>query len=60
MLGPSGLVLLSPLVAGLGVGKDTSGPSLNVVMKLSAIISLVFGIAIKHYSNDDGASLWLQ
>merc|ERR1712224_234416 len=26
--------------------KDTSGPALNIVMKLTAIISLVFGTAI--------------
>merc|ERR1712151_277338 len=28
--------------------KDTSGPSLNIVMKLTAIISLVFGSVIAH------------
>merc|ERR1719377_347954 len=31
--------------------KDTSGPALNIVMKLTAIISLVFGSAIAKYSN---------
>merc|ERR1712008_70507 len=31
--------------------KDTSGPALNIVMKLTAIISLVFGSAIASYSN---------
>merc|ERR1711957_1126660 len=31
--------------------KDTSGPALNIVMKLTAIISLVFGQAILKYSN---------
>merc|ERR1719498_2251592 len=31
--------------------KDTSGPALNIVMKLTAIISLVFGSAIDSYSN---------
>merc|ERR1711972_377647 len=70
MLAPGALVILSPLVAGLGfvkgseahknsvtgdtVGdplKDTSGPALNIVMKLTAIISLVFGSAIADFSN---------
>merc|ERR1712167_10928 len=32
--------------------KDTSGPALNIVMKLTAIISLVFGAAIDSYSNE--------
>merc|ERR1712028_37003 len=31
--------------------KDTSGPALNIVMKLTAILSLVFGSAIADYSN---------
>merc|ERR1712199_16351 len=31
--------------------KDTSGPALNIVMKLTAIISLVFGTAIANQSN---------
>merc|ERR1712050_807717 len=34
--------------------KDTSGPALNIVMKLTAIISLVFGSAIAGFSNADG------
>merc|ERR1711934_1233455 len=34
--------------------KDTSGPALNIVMKLTAIISLVFGSAINDYSNEEG------
>merc|ERR1719182_835122 len=34
--------------------KDTSGPALNIVMKLTAIISLVFGSAIAEYSNAEG------
>lgn len=38
--------------------KDTSGPALNIVMKLTAIISLVFGTAIKNYSNAQGGPFW--
>jgi len=38
--------------------KDTSGPALNIVMKLTAIISLVFGSAIADYSNACGGPLW--
>jgi len=40
--------------------KDTSGPALNIVMKLTAIISLVFGTAIKEYSSEDGGPIWLK
>merc|ERR1712157_205813 len=40
--------------------KDTSGPALNIVMKLTAIISLVFGTAIKDYSNSEGGPFWLK
>merc|ERR1712141_41200 len=39
--------------------KDTSGPALNIVMKLTAIISLVFGTAIKNCSNTKGGPWWL-
>merc|ERR1719400_2759318 len=39
--------------------KDTSGPALNIVMKLTAIISLVFGTAIRNSSNSDGGPIWL-
>merc|ERR1712190_47899 len=39
--------------------KDTSGPALNIVMKLTAIISLVFGTAIRNYSNTSGGPIWL-
>merc|ERR1719247_1071579 len=39
--------------------KDTSGPALNIVMKLTAIISLVFGDVIRQYSNDAGGPKWL-
>merc|ERR1712151_805901 len=38
--------------------KDTSGPALNIVMKLTAIISLVFGSAIAEYSNESGGPIW--
>jgi inorganic pyrophosphatase len=40
--------------------KDTSGPALNIVMKLTAIISLVFGSVIAEYSNAEGGPLWLN
>jgi len=40
--------------------KDTSGPALNIVMKLTAIISLVFGTAIAEFSNADGGPYWLK
>merc|ERR1719444_679125 len=40
--------------------KDTSGPALNIVMKLTAIISLVFGTAIKNASNSSGGPLWIK
>merc|ERR1719265_1664035 len=33
--------------------KDTSGPALNILIKLSAITSLVFGAAIKAHSDPD-------
>jgi len=39
--------------------KDTSGPALNIVMKLSAIISLVFGATIESWSTPDGGPAWL-
>merc|ERR1711976_413699 len=39
--------------------KDTSGPALNIVMKLTAIISLVFGTVIANYSNKEGGPFWL-
>jgi len=38
--------------------KDTSGPALNIVMKLTAIISLVFGSAIAEWSNAEGGPFW--
>merc|ERR1711904_253979 len=39
--------------------KDTSGPALNIVMKLTAIISLVFGSVIAKYSTETGGPFWL-
>merc|ERR1712157_487941 len=39
--------------------KDTSGPALNIVMKLTAIISLVFGTAIAERSGPTGGPIWL-
>jgi len=38
--------------------KDTSGPSLNIVVKLSAIMSLVFAAVIDHCSNAEGGPMW--
>merc|ERR1719163_1837354 len=40
--------------------KDTSGPAINIVVKLTAIISLVFGTVIANYSNADGGPFWLS
>merc|ERR1712139_254674 len=40
--------------------KDTSGPALNIVMKLTAIISLVFGDQIREYSNAAGGPYWVE
>merc|ERR1711865_1062335 len=40
--------------------KDTSGPALNIVMKLTAIMSLVFGTAIASCSNSEGGPMWLN
>jgi len=39
--------------------KDTSGPALNIVMKLTAITALVFARSIAEYSKADGSPLWL-
>ncbi len=39
--------------------KDTSGPSLNILVKLSAIISLVFGGVIANFSNPQGGPFWM-
>ncbi len=40
--------------------KDTSGPSLNILVKLSAIISLVFGGVIADFSNAQGGPFWIK
>lgn len=41
--------------------KDTSGPALNIVVKLSAIMSLVFGSVIASWSNPEtGGPFWLH
>jgi len=39
--------------------KDTSGPALNILVKLSAIMSLVFGSVIAKTSNAKGGPMWL-
>lgn len=40
--------------------KDTSGPSLNILVKLSAIVSLIFGSFIAdHFSNPRGGPVWI-
>merc|ERR1740138_715167 len=39
--------------------KDTSGPAINILVKLSAIISLVFGGVIAQTSNEVGGPYWL-
>eukprot|EP01068_Selenidium_serpulae_P014726 Selendium_serpulae@DN6135_c0_g1_i2.p1 len=40
--------------------KDTSGPSLNILVKLSAITSLVFGSMLAdHFSNSEGGPVWI-
>merc|ERR1712176_1080700 len=40
--------------------KDTSGPALNIVVKLTAILSLVFGTVINEYSSPEGGPKWLS
>merc|ERR1719156_196489 len=40
--------------------KDTSGPALNIVIKLSAIMSLVFGSVIANCSNNTGGPFWIK
>lgn len=41
--------------------KDTSGPSLNILVKLSAIISLVFGsLLATRFSNAQGGPFWVS
>ena len=38
--------------------KDTSGPALNILLKLSAVTALTFYTVIKHYSNESGDPKW--
>jgi len=38
--------------------KDTSGPSINIVVKLTAITALVFGDLIADWSSPDGGPFW--
>lgn len=40
--------------------KDTSGPSLNILIKLSAIVSLIFAPIIVRFSADDGDPIWMK
>merc|ERR1711871_284482 len=40
--------------------KDTSGPSLNILVKLSAITSLVFASIVAHTSNAQGGPAWIK
>ncbi|CAE8597913.1 unnamed protein product [Polarella glacialis] len=40
--------------------KDTSGPSLNILIKLSAITSLVFASVVAKSSNETGGPFWLK
>ena len=40
--------------------KDTSGPALNIVMKLTASLSLVFGSTIADASNSEGGEFWMN
>merc|ERR1719299_390998 len=39
--------------------KDTSGPAINILIKLSAIISLVFGSVIADWSSECGGPFWM-
>ena len=40
--------------------KDTSGPALNRVMKLTAILSLVLGSPIADASDSEGGPFWMN
>merc|ERR1719380_15146 len=40
--------------------KDTSGPSLNILVKLSAITSLVFASVVSKCSNSEGGPFFLE
>ena len=65
-LGPSnmkGSATHKNAVTGDTVGdplKDTSGPSLNILIKLSAIISLVFADVIRYRSQTNGSPTWMN
>jgi len=59
---PKGSATHKNAVTGDTVGdplKDTSGPAINIVIKLSAIMSLVFGNVINAYSNKEGGPFWI-
>merc|ERR1719247_1781766 len=60
---PKGSAAHKNAVTGDTVGdplKDTSGPAINIVIKLSAIMSLVFGTVIDSYSNKEGGPFWIN
>jgi len=60
---PKGSAAHKNAVTGDTVGdplKDTSGPALNIVIKLSAIMSLVFANVIDKWSNPSGGPFWLK
>merc|ERR1719473_868514 len=40
--------------------KDTSGPSLNILMKLCAITSLIFAPVIVKFSTTEGGPSWMK
>merc|ERR1719379_3281605 len=59
---PKGSATHKNAVTGDTVGdplKDTSGPAINIVIKLSAIMSLVFGEVIRDCSNKEGGPFWI-
>merc|ERR1711957_673311 len=40
--------------------KDTSGPALNILVKLSAITSLVFASVVSSFSTEQGGPQWIH